>query len=446
MTLQDNKIGTALYRFWDTKMHFLELHYLYILLLTFVISGLFYCKPGTNWNYIDALFMATTGTTNTGLNTISMSEMSTYHMVILYFAAFLGNHVLISFYVLMVRRFYFSKRFEDVLAANKKKKEEYKLKRQQEGGILQPIRRRLSLISSHSTTKVNSPRFSMFKRDRQDSSTSHVTKNSQVQSKEFSSIEMDNDAFEFSQQNDEPEHPISQRTSGISPFDQNTTDEKSEEDGSDIGQDKGIESPTIPNTQQITFREDTNVLRERERRRFQRKANHRSETELIPMYRTNSEYEIMSKPVAKSELTRNERFRMGGKEYCALDMLGRIVPIYYLGFILFFGFLFRIYIASSVYAQTVLETSNANGPVEPWFFSFFLSISAFTNLGLNHLDASMSPFQNAPCPLILCIILILVGNTAFAIALRFIIWACYQLTPDMVATDHLGYYHPGRTH
>ncbi|CAO3685218.1 unnamed protein product [Rhizopus stolonifer] len=233
-----------------------------------------------------------------------------------------------------------------------------------------------------------------------------------------------------SQQNDEPEHPASQRTSGISPFDQNTTDGKSEEDSSDIEQDKSIESPTMPNTQQITFREDTNVLRERERRRFQRKANNRSETELIPMYRTNSEYEIMSKPVAKSELTRNERFRMGGKEYCALDMLGKIVPIYYLGFILFFGFFFRIYIASSVYAQTVLETSNANGPVEPWFFSFFLSISAFTNLGLNHLDASMSPFQNAPCPLILCIILILVGNTAFAIALRFIIWVCYQLTPS----------------
>jgi Trk-type K+ transport system membrane component len=59
----------------------------------------------------------------------------------------------------------------------------------------------------------------------------------------------------------------------------------------------------------------------------------------------------------------------------------------------------------------------------------FMSLSSFTNLGLNHLDASMAPFQNAPTPLILAIILILVGNTAYAILLRFIIWLCYILTP-----------------
>ncbi|CEG74332.1 Putative Sec63 domain protein [Rhizopus microsporus] len=137
----------------------------------------------------------------------------------------------------------------------------------------------------------------------------------------------------------------------------------------------------------------------------------------------------MSRPVAKSELTRRERYRIGGTEYRALDMLARIVPLYYLGFVISFGFFFRIYIAASSYAQEVLETSNPTGPVNAWFFSFFMSLSSFTNLGLNHLDASMTPFQNAPCPLILSIILILVGNTAYAIMLRFIIWVFYQLTP-----------------
>ncbi|ORE03173.1 cation transporter [Rhizopus microsporus var. microsporus] len=137
----------------------------------------------------------------------------------------------------------------------------------------------------------------------------------------------------------------------------------------------------------------------------------------------------MSRPVAKSELTRRERYRIGGTEYRALDMLARIVPLYYLGFVISFGFFFRIYVAASSYAQEVLETSNPTGPVNAWFFSFFMSLSSFTNLGLNHLDASMTPFQNAPCPLILSIILILVGNTAYAIMLRFIIWVFYQLTP-----------------
>ncbi|KAI8082348.1 cation transporter [Thamnidium elegans] len=137
----------------------------------------------------------------------------------------------------------------------------------------------------------------------------------------------------------------------------------------------------------------------------------------------------MSRPTAKSELTKNEKYRIGGTEYRALEMLARIVPMYYIGFIISFGFFFRIYIAASTYAQQVLATSNPNGPVDPWFFSMFMSLSSFTNLGLNHLDASMTPFQNAPAPLILSIILILVGNTAFAILLRFIIWLCYILTP-----------------
>ncbi|KAI8643573.1 cation transporter [Parasitella parasitica] len=138
----------------------------------------------------------------------------------------------------------------------------------------------------------------------------------------------------------------------------------------------------------------------------------------------------MRQPSAKSELTKDERYRIGGTEYRALEMLARIVPIYYLGFIIGFGFLFRIYVAASSYAQEVLKTSNPTGPVDPWFFSMFMSLSAFTNLGLNHLDASMAPFQNAPAPLILAILLILVGNTAFAILLRFIIWFCYVLTPE----------------
>ncbi|KAI9322789.1 cation transporter [Dichotomocladium elegans] len=57
-------------------------------------------------------------------------------------------------------------------------------------------------------------------------------------------------------------------------------------------------------------------------------------------------------------------------------------------------------------------------------------MSSYNNLGLAHLDASLVPFKNAPFPLILTIILILVGNTAYAILLRFIIWVLYKCTPS----------------
>lgn len=41
----------------------------------------------------------------------------------------------------------------------------------------------------------------------------------------------------------------------------------------------------------------------------------------------------------------------------------------------------------------------------------------------------MVPFQSAPCILILNMILILAGNTAYAIVLRLIIWILYKITP-----------------
>lgn len=408
-----NRFSKALHRFWDTRIHFLQMHYIYILILTFVFSGLYYCEPGTDWNYIDALFMATTGTTDTGLNTIPMSEMSTYHMVVLYFSAFFGSHVIISFYVVMVRRYYFSQRFEEELKENQRRRDEYKRQKQSRSD---PIRRRLSLLSVRSSPS-SSKQTSMFSR-RRSSFDTHATRTDDIVVHHPMHAEKDHTV----QIDDEP---VSEPASSH-PCDTTTA---SDSDISFPNNRTTTLSGTVNQPQNtITFREDTNVLRERERKKLLQNRNN-EELEQLPLHRTNSEYEIMRQPVAKSELTKNEKYRIGGTEYRALDMLARIVPIYYIGFIILFGFFFRIYVAASSYAQDVLRTSNANGPVDPWFFSMFMSLSSFTNLGLNHLDTSMTAFQNAPAPLILAIILILVGNTAFAILLRFIIWLCLILTP-----------------
>ncbi|KAI8140260.1 cation transport protein-domain-containing protein [Fennellomyces sp. T-0311] len=139
--------------------------------------------------------------------------------------------------------------------------------------------------------------------------------------------------------------------------------------------------------------------------------------------------EIMRQPIDKSQLTRQQRYRIGGIEYRALDMLSIIVPCYYVGLIVVSSFCFQIYVACSGYAQEVVATSNPQ-PVNQWLFSFFMGMSGLNNIGLSVLDASMVPFQNSPFPLILTMILILLGNTAYAIMLRFIIWILYKLTPQ----------------
>ncbi|KAI8393748.1 cation transport protein-domain-containing protein [Radiomyces spectabilis] len=202
------------------------------------------------------------------------------------------------------------------------------------------------------------------------------------------------------------------------------------------------EAHTVSGTQGIAFAENIKQQREEARRRLEKDrrfeellqkiadeshthdADHRFSTDTT----SADGDDIMRQPVDKSQLTREQRYRIGGAEYRAIDFLTSLVPTYYFGFMILSAFFVRIYIAASSYAQDVLRTSNPT-PSDPWFFSFFLSISAFNNLGLSLLDASMAPFQNAPFPLIISIILILVGNTAFAILLRFIIWCLWKLTP-----------------
>ncbi|KAI9343383.1 cation transport protein-domain-containing protein [Pilaira anomala] len=138
---------------------------------------------------------------------------------------------------------------------------------------------------------------------------------------------------------------------------------------------------------------------------------------------------IMREPIHKSELTRQQRYRLGGAEYRAIVFLTRLVPFYYLFCSLGFGLIIRIYISSSTYAQEVLKTTNAAGPLNEWLFSFFCSMSSFNNLGLSLMDASMVPFQSSPGLLIPVMFLILAGNTAYAIILRLIIWILYKCTP-----------------
>ncbi|KAI9029661.1 hypothetical protein CLU79DRAFT_735307 [Phycomyces nitens] len=120
---------------WVEKIRFLELHYIYIALLTFITSGFYYFQPNNDWKYVDALFTAVSGATNTGLNTIRMSDMSTYQVLVLYFTSFLGSHVTISLIVLLIRKHFFSIRFDDMIKFNRQRKREEHNRRKFERSI-----------------------------------------------------------------------------------------------------------------------------------------------------------------------------------------------------------------------------------------------------------------------------------------------------------------------
>ncbi|CAK7245781.1 MAG: hypothetical protein STHCBS139747_007373 [Sporothrix thermara] len=70
--------------------------------------------------------------------------------------------------------------------------------------------------------------------------------------------------------------------------------------------------------------------------------------------------------------------------------------------------------------------ATGNG-INPWWLGIFNGASAFNNSGMSLLDANMIPFENAHFVIITMGLMILAGNTAYPVFLRFIFWAMLNI-------------------
>ncbi|KAG0170712.1 hypothetical protein DFQ30_002093 [Apophysomyces sp. BC1015] len=418
---------------WVKRIHFLGLHYIYIATLILVSSGLYYCQPGTDFAYVDALFMATTSSTNTGIYTINLSAMTSWHVTLMMLSSFFGSHIMVSFVIVLVRRYYFSKRFEDVLQHNMERREREERKRRnildleaahktQEATKQTPLHRRLSFASSRSVPTEKrggtlQPRFSFDARIASGiDNIYHLISQFREHSKETQGT------------NGKEKHAAMRPEYSVPDFSHVTPNNES-----------------MIAAHGIAFAHNIELQRDRARQQLERSRQFddltpkvASEADLPTAGKTpasdEEEHEtkyahIMQQPINKSHLTQEQRYLLGGTEYRALDMLAWVVPAYYFGLAIGCGLVYRVYVAVSPYCRDVLATSNPTGPTNPWLFSFFLSLSSLNNLGISVLDASMAPFQDTPFPLIVSFLLIYAGNTAFPIFLRFTLWLMYRLTP-----------------
>ncbi|OAA76971.1 Cation transporter [Akanthomyces lecanii RCEF 1005] len=116
-------------------------------------------------------------------------------------------------------------------------------------------------------------------------------------------------------------------------------------------------------------------------------------------------------------LTDTKSRRVCGCEYRALELLSIVVPLYF--------FLWQLLGCLALGAwmhRNMPDTALANG-INPWWLGVFNGVSAFNNSGMSLLDANMMPFQGAYFVLITMGLMILAGNTAYPIFLRFIFWS-----------------------
>lgn len=130
---------------------------------------------------------------------------------------------------------------------------------------------------------------------------------------------------------------------------------------------------------------------------------------------------------------RNSRFRsltsaqeaeLGGVEYRALCALWKIVLGYWLGFQFIAVLLAAPYLARSEF-NPIFEGERTSST----WYTFFNVWSAYSNLGMSVLDSSMTEFQSTYYWILVLMVLILAGNTAFPIFLRLIIWILCKAAP-----------------
>jgi potassium uptake Trk family protein len=130
------------------------------------------------------------------------------------------------------------------------------------------------------------------------------------------------------------------------------------------------------------------------------------------------------------QLTEAQRDELGGVEYRAIDMLSKLIPIYWLGLYFIVIVLVAPWLASKPGQRTrdVLAQQGQYGVGTTWFW-FFQITSAYSNTGLSLIDTSMIQLNDQYMMLIPMAFMILAGNTAFPILLRLFVWLLSLMVP-----------------
>ncbi|QRV98028.1 potassium/sodium transporter [Ceratobasidium sp. AG-Ba] len=121
------------------------------------------------------------------------------------------------------------------------------------------------------------------------------------------------------------------------------------------------------------------------------------------------------------DLSQEEQEELGGVEYRALTALLWIIAGYHIGSQLLAFVIIAPYSSMRRWSDVFREPQQHRF-IPPTWFAMFQVVSAYTNAGMSLIDQSMVPFQTAYPMIVVMFILILAGNTAFPICLRFVIW------------------------
>ncbi|KAF9650993.1 TrkH-domain-containing protein [Thelephora ganbajun] len=106
-------------------LNFFRIHLLVFTFVPLVFSAILYTSNGENYvSYIDALFVCVSAATVTGLTSIDLSALTTWQQFILFIQMFLGSPIVVSWVMVLIRRYFLAKELRSRLTARDERIEE----------------------------------------------------------------------------------------------------------------------------------------------------------------------------------------------------------------------------------------------------------------------------------------------------------------------------------
>ncbi|KAI8623782.1 TrkH-domain-containing protein [Xylariaceae sp. FL1651] len=407
-------------------LNFITIHwsYAYFIVVSLGASLVFWgsSDPKFSVSYTDSLFLVVSAMTEAGLNTVNLSQMTTWQQILLWLLIIVGSSIWVSIWTVVIRKHAFERRFKEIV-----KKERQRSQERRNASLTFPITQRFKPLGRTRNTLATTPSAQFPLSDLnprpgpRDGTIPPISgpTNRRPVSTVIPSIPVPNTDPKHTSSSEEP--PLHRATARQD----QEEGQPATSDGA-IGGDRAEPAPSST-SEHIAFADEslgrtiTSSLSRRQgiTQRHQPNTQFSSFT-LATTSATEERHYLGAHKVGRNAqfhgLTSEEREHLGGTEYRALRLLSIVVPIY------FVSWQFLGSIALGAWIANNLPQPALNNAISPWWNGIFNGVSAFNNSGMSVLDLNMIPYGGSYFVLIVMGVMILAGNTAYPIFLRLGLW------------------------
>ncbi|OTB00695.1 hypothetical protein M426DRAFT_324056 [Hypoxylon sp. CI-4A] len=387
-------------------LNFITIHYAYFIVVPLISSLVFWGSSDPKYSipYVDSLFLVTSAMTEAGLNTVNLSQMTTWQQVLLWLLIIIGSSTWVSIWTVLVRKHAFEVRFQEVVRKERKRR----LERRNASLSLLPITHRLRTFG-RSRTVQNSvdpePQRSAI----------NLPAISQPSDGRLLSTKIPSQGVAGPHNGTSDAQSLSRRQS-LPPVEEGTPNP--------TGQDTERNNSRVSgNVDHVAFADDLGIQARSTSIAASGTTAHRhlSSTDTAVNRHSYLRGHKIGRNSQFHSLTSEEREELGGTEYRALKFLSIVVPLYS------FSLQFLGSISLGAWIANNLPQPALDNGISPWWNGIFNAVSAFNNSGMSVLDLNMIPYGSSYFVLIVMGALILAGNTAYPVFLRLVLWSSLKI-------------------